>query len=362
VAPTPTTVTVSLPADLLLQPKEATCDALRSGTYTLITPQVGTPGTHGDLSVQKLIVNAITPSITNGANVTFTLTPTAGSPCRYLTSGGGDVVVSQSGALAIYTSVGLFAIGFPEQNIALAELAGDWNFLRFVRSTTADPLVPQSFNGPISSSGVFSPVANCPDAKTCVTTGLPTIPITVNTAGGFNFNYSSTGYSRFFAFRTGSGTLMLAGTAEDGTFGFGTIRRTNPLPTVGTTNLSWSVDTLNLFTNNTYGPTGVAIAEGSNTITLNDVANDFFTRNNVTNFATNPVTTRPETIYANAVAGTARQGYRWRKPESVVNSATTTVNVPETIQLPLLGTGLTVSGILNANLALSRFSLSVNKP
>lgn len=362
VAPPPTTTTASLPPDLLLQPKEATCTALRSGTYRLIMPQVGAVGTHGDASTQKLIVNATTPSITNGAGQVFTLTPTVGSPCRFTASGGANVVVSQSGAFGLYTGDGFFAIAIPEQTIALADLAGDWNFLQFDRRNPTDPLVPKSFNGPINSAGVFTPTAYCDDAKTCVTTGLQTIPLTVNAAGGFNFNFSSTEYSRLFAFRTGSGLLMLVGTSGDGTFGFGTIRRTNGLPTVGTITGFWNVDAINQLTGTTFAPKGVAITDGSNTVTSVDVGNDFFKRDQVTNFATNPVTTRPETIYANAVAGTARQGYRWRKPETVTNSAGATVNVPEFIQLPLLGAGLTVTLSPNANLAASRFSLSVIKP
>jgi hypothetical protein len=363
VAPPSSSTAVSLPPDLLLQPKEASCAALRSGTYRVIVPQVGATGTHGDASTQKLTFNATVPSVTNGAGDVFTLTPAAGSPCRYATSGGGDLVFAQSGAFAIYTSDGRFGVGFPEQTIPLADLAGDWNFLRFDRETVNDPLVAKSFNGPISSAGFFALAANCDDAKTCVTTGLPTIPITVNSAGGFNFNYSSTDYSRFFAFRTGSGNLMLAGTGHDGTFGFGTIRRTNALPGVtGTPNVFWNVDAVNLLTGTTYGPKGVAIADGQNSITSVDVGQDLFTRNNVTNFSSNPVTTRPETIYANAVAGTSRQGYRWRKPETVVNSAGITVNVSEAIQLPLRGTGMTVTLLPNANLAASRLSLSVTKP
>jgi hypothetical protein len=243
----------------------------------------------------------------------------------------------------------------------VADLAGDWNFLLYDRANPTDPLGPRSFTGSISSAGVITPSAYCADAKTCVTTGLPTIPLTLNAAGGFNFNYSSTAYSRLFAFRTGGGELMLAMVAEDATFGFATRRRTNALPAAPfTPNPFWNVDAVNLFKGSNYGPTGVAITDGSNTVTSVDAANDFFKRDQITNFA--PLTTRPETIYANAVAGTARQGYRWRKPETVTNSAGATVNVPEFINLPLRGTGLTVSVLPNASVAASRFSLSVIKP
>ena len=85
-------------------------------------------------------------------------------------------------------------------------------------------------------------------------------------------------------------------------------------------------------------------------------------RDNVTNFPTTPVITRPETIFNNKVDGTAREGYRWRKPETgVTNSAGSLVNVSEFIDLPLRGMGLnaTVGPFSGQS---SYFGLSVTKP
>ena len=363
------TVTTATPSsdvlvavDVALQPKAASCAALRSGSYRVVVPTVGTIGSFGSQSTDLVSVNVTALTVTSLTGNPVTLTPMAGSPCRFTTSGGGDIVVSQSGALGIKTGDGYFGFGFPEQTIALADLAGNWNFLGFDRGNRTDPLGPTSITASVSSVGVVAFTSLCADAKTCVTTGLPSPPLTVNTAGGgYDINFSATEKSRLFAFRAGGGELLLVGVGEDGTWTIGTHLRTNPLPAVGAVNLFWNVEATNALVGTTYGPTGLAITDGSNTIMSADSANDFFTRNNVTNF-TGPIT-RPETIYANKVAGTARQGYRWRQPATgVINSAGATVNVPEFIQIPLRGMGLTATVSPNANVAASRYGLSVTKP
>ena len=355
--------TPSVALDVALQPQAATCAALRSGTYRVIVPEVAAAGTYGNASTEKVTINATAPSIIYATGEVSTLTPTAGSPCRFSSSGGGDIVVSQSGVFGVYTGDGFFGVGFPEQAIALADLAGNWNFAGYNRDLQSDPLGPTTLTGSMSSAGVLTIASFCWDAKTCETTGLPTPVLTVNAAGGYDFTITATEKQRLFAFRTGGGELMLALVGEGGTLSFATRRRTLTLPTVGTVNLFWNVDVVNQLSGTAYLQKGVAITNGSNTITSIDAVNDRFTRDNVTNFATTPPTTRPETIYSNAVAGTARQGYRWRAPQTgVVNSAGATVNVPEFIQLPLRGTGLTIALLPGANPAASRLGMSVGKP
>jgi hypothetical protein len=356
--------TPSVAVDLALQASAASCSALRSGKYRVVVPEVGAVGSFGAASAHLVNVDVTAGTVADVGGSPETLIPTAGSPCRFSTSGGGDIVVSQSGAFGVRTGDGFFGFGFPEQSIAIADLAGDWNFLGYDHSNRTDPLAPRSITASINSTGVATFTSLCIDAKTCTTTGLPSPTLTVNAAGGYDIVFSTTEKSRLFAFRAGGGELMLAGVGEDGTWTFGTRRRTNAMPAVdGVPNLFWNVNAVNLLNGTVYGPTGQAISNGSNTTTSIDTAGDFYTRNNVTNFTTTPVTTRPETIYNNAVAGTARQGYRWRKPETgVINSAGSTVNVPEFIAFPLRGIGMTVSGSPSANVASSSFGLSVIKP
>lgn len=61
-------------------------------------------------------------------------------------------------------------MGFPEQTIALADLAGDWNFLGCDRSNRTDPLAPSSMNATFSATGGVTFTSLCSDAKTCLTT------------------------------------------------------------------------------------------------------------------------------------------------------------------------------------------------
>lgn len=102
----PTATSASTPSvalEVALQPKAATCDALRSGSYRFVGPVVGSVGSHGSESTQFIRIDASAMTLTNPANDSFTVLTMAGSPCRFTTSGGGDFVVSPSGALAIKT-------------------------------------------------------------------------------------------------------------------------------------------------------------------------------------------------------------------------------------------------------------------
>ena len=357
--------TPSVALDVALQPAAATCAALRSGTYRVIEPQIENPANSGSSSTGKVTINATSSAttvvVTESDTSTSTLTAVSGAPCRFANAAGDVAVVSQAGVIAFRNADGSAGVVFPEQSIALADLAGDWNFLFYDRANLTDPLGPKALSATVSSAGVFAVTNLCDDAKTCVTTGLPTVSVTVNVAGGFDFNLSTTEHSRLFAFRAGGGEIMMVGTGADGTFAFGTRRRTNGLPAVAAAFAGWNVGINNVLVGTTYGPRGLAINESSNTVTSVDTVNDFFIRSNVTN-TVGPIT-RPETIYANAVAGTARQGYRWRQPATgVLNSAGATVNVSEFVDLPLRGMGMNVSVFPTANVAASSFNLSVTKP
>ncbi len=68
-----------------------------------------------------------------------------------------------------------------------------------------------------------------------------------------------------------------------------------------------------------------------------DGAKGTFARSSVLNF-TGPVT-RPESFTANQVAGVARNGYLYRVPEVVTNSAGKASTVREAVFMPLRGMG-----------------------
>jgi hypothetical protein len=357
--------TVSLPPDLALRPAAASCAALRSGSYLTFNPHIGPVGDHGSASIGKLVIDVAASTSTFAGDLPVTITPVAGSPCRFTTSNGANGTVSQSGVIVLEDSAPTrLAVLFPEQSIAMADLAGDWNLLGFDRANTTDPLVPTSRTVTINGTGSVVVTSNCADAKTCVTTGLPTRALVVNPAGGFDITDGTSVLSRALAFRAGGGELMLATVAGDGTWAFGTRVRTNSLPTVNTVNQGWNVGAANVkdLTTGIYQQTGRAITDFSNTVTsVNSVASNF-ARDNVTNFTSVPLVTQPETIQVNSVAGVARTGYNYRQPATVTNSAGATVTVSEFIQLPLRGMGINALGLPNATAANSIFQLSVAKP
>ena len=113
-----------------------------------------------------------------------------------------------------------------------------------------------------------------------------------------------------------------------------------------------------------YFPKGQAVSESLNTVTSIDVGQDLYSRANVTNLPTSPAITRPETIFSNQVNGSARVGYRWRRPDTgVLNSVNQSVNVPETISLSLIGTGMGFVVLPGTNgAAAGSMVMSITKP
>jgi hypothetical protein len=357
--------TVSVPPDLALRPAAATCAALRSGSYLTFNPHIGPVGDNGSASIGKLVIDVVASTSTFAGNPPNTIVPVAGSLCRFTSSDGTDATVSQSGVIVLEdASTKRFAVLFPEQSIALADLAGDWNLLGFDRAKTTDPLVPTSRTVTINGTGSVVVTSNCADAKTCVTTGLPTRTLVVNAAGGFDITDGVNVLSRAIAYRAGGGELMLANVAGDGTWEFGTRLRTNTLPTASTLNQGWNAGATNVkdVTTGIYQQSGIAITDYSNTVTSVDSVAGSFARDNVTNLPTVPSVTQPETILLNSVAGVARTGYNYRQSVTVTNSVGAKATVSEFIQLPLRGMGMNVLALPNATLASSKFQLSVAKP
>jgi hypothetical protein len=79
----------------------------------------------------------------------------------------------------------------------------------------------------------------------------------------------------------------------------------------------------------------------------------------VTDFTTN--VTRPELVFVNVISGgLARTGYRWRKGETVTNSAGASVNVPEWVGLSLRGMGMNV--VAQPSSTSNPYKFSVTKP
>lgn len=338
-AVTATSATPSVAADVALQPGAAACSALRSGTYRLVIPKIGAAGSFGNESTMKVTIDGATLEVTFADNTSTTLVPMPGTACRFTDAAGADLVVSQAGVLVLKSADVLSGIGFPEQALTLADLAGDWNSLEYDRGDISQPLAPTALTGSINSTGNLTITTSCIDAKAC-SPASKTVSITVNAAGGFDVNFSATDRSRLFAYRAGGGEMIMVGVATDGTHGISTHVRTLSLPVVSDVNLGWVAGTTNNLVGATYELTGFDVGEYSNTVTAVDGAKGTFARSSVINF-TGPVT-RPESFTVNQVAGGARNGYIYRVPEIVTTSAGKSSTVREAVFMPLRGMGVTV--------------------
>ena len=334
----PTTSNVaSLPADLLLKPASSNCSALRSARYRLVNPASGStsgPGT------EVLTFDAAAGTATHSDATVDNFT--ANGACRFTTAGGTEFVVAQSGIIVIrQTGTDGVVFGFPEQTIALNELAGDWIGLGQVQNRSNAALFDVgSTSITISASGALSNISDCDGITTCVT-GDGTINIRSNTTdGGFDVFSTSVGDTwtdRLFAYRAGGGELMLVSAANDHSYKVWTKSRLVALPVVGTVNTGWNVTSLPSLAATT------TINDFSNTIvSVNTTANSFL-RNAVQNFTTG--VTRPETLQIN----TPRNGYSRRVPGTATLSDNSTGTVPESFFMSLRGMGVTAVGVSSSN-------------
>ena len=350
---------VSVPAELLLQPAAITCGSLHSTSYRILTPTNGAP-----LAQQSAVValNATTLTATRADGTISTWI--ANGSCRFSEQHGtysADIVVSQAGVLtARYSSDGITYrtyIGFPEQTHGLAELAGDWNALGLSRSASN---TYTGVAGGISfdATGRVTAASNCQNNATWavdVCAALPAtllsgiVPLGVDSAGGFDsFDTTTLAVSgRLFAFKSGSGDVLLATVDTDGDlFLYATVHGI-ALPTVNTTTKNWNFDSLAQFTS------ASAVYSQSITITSVDTTASSWTRSSTPVGGT---VSRPDSLFAN----NPRPGYIHRPSATVTASDGSTVLVNEYTALRLPGMGFAPLLLLTPTGKL--FELSVTQP
>lgn len=337
-APAPTvTAKASLPPDLLLKPAAATCAALRSTRYRVVMPA---PGVALADAVDVATLDAATLAITFADGSTGQLAPHATEACRFTDeTGKSDLVVSPAGVIALRsyepaTATYRAGIAFPEQSHTLAELAGDWNTLG-LQSDGNGAYVGATASGTFSARGGISAVSSCGDAgdwnvATCnaVTTGLPTLQ--VDAAGGFDAFApgSSTPGARTFAYRSGTGDLMMVNVDDDGSFELRTPAKAVDAPASGRVNTSWDLRYTNLWL------ATPAVSESTNTAQALDASGSSYTRLAKTVGGSDE---HVETVQLN----NPRSGYNFRAAATVTGTdGTTVVNVSEWTNLPVRGMGL----------------------
>lgn len=235
---TPITGVASLPANFLLKPAASNCNALRSGDYVAINPRSGSTLTD---QIGTVSFNASTLTWTNASVSDGGGTMVANGECRY-TIDTDEYVVSQAGVLmGSNTEAGVkgLSIIFPKQTIAVSELAGTWNMAGIEAGGTS-PLNNGTIT--IDGSGLATTITDCdgaaPDGvcETVTSTASNGIRISSNSAGGFDMASTlvdDTWTDRLFAYRAGSGNLMLLSISGNGSLSVLTKQRTQGLPTVG---------------------------------------------------------------------------------------------------------------------------------
>ena len=335
---TSTSATASLPAELLLQPAAANCAALRSGTYRVVTPTAGAP-----LASQfgTTVINATTLASTRSDGTTASWI--ANGACRFTgDSGRTDAVVSPAGVIVLrYTNNGgstyQVALAFPEQAHALAELVGSWNIIGMEVNAARTGYTGIAASATLDAAGIQSAVTWCQNDSTwgvkgsdCASPTGPVPSLQADDTGGFDFIEAGTSAvtGRAFAYRSGSGNLMLVGVNADGSFQVRAIQGPNPLPTVGATATSWGTN----LANQLASPS--AVDATSITVVSVDSAAQIYLRTQQTVGTTNA---HPDTVFVNS----PRNGYNFRAAGTAIAVDGSTVNVSEFTALGLPGMGFT---------------------
>lgn len=321
-----------------------TCSALHSGTYRVVMPQMANAG---EYSTSTVTLNALTGAITDstpggGAQLTST------GNCTFTMGSNGEVVVSTAGVLVFRSEEAggvRLGLAFPEQTIALADLAGDWQMLGYERDDTSGLYAAVAGSATLSAGGGVTVTRYCPDVKNCLAT-VPTATINLSpvAGGGFNVVNSTENWTdRLFAYRAASGDLMLVDLAGNGSFSLWTQQRTNGLPAAGSRAVSWG-----LWTN----PSLVS----ANAPSLSDFTNGASDAGTGSWTRVSNLDGHSETLFAN----NPHAGMTFRAEGTATTTSGSTVVVREFASLPLRGMGL--SALSLPSLAGGAYFVSVTPP
>ena len=354
-----------LPPELLLATKASNCSTLATGNYRVIelAPSVTTGDTDPVTATAVLHIDAATLTVNNAATPNDTWTWTAAGNCHYTAPDGSDIVVAPSGVIvarayvdtdddSVNTSArGSFrmVIGLPEQQHTPSELEGSWNGL--FAWMNAGHYSSSAISVSIDANGAVTHVLCANDEETgtptaSCTTSTTDLPVfSANAEGGFDLASTSTSdvwKDRVFAFRSGSGDLMLLDISPDGSWFVMSRGRTLSLPALNSTSANWSLLT------DTTG-VGLALSGSTHVVTAVDASTGTYTRD-TTDQASSSVTT--QTLAINA----PRDGYTHRLASS---------GVRESWFMGLKGMGLTGLYLVNSSTSgtsNARFGLSVQQP
>ena len=327
--------TASLSPQMLLQPVASTCSSLHSGSYRVVSPTA-----HSTLANQfsTMTINAATLAV-NRSDV-GAATWSANGSCRFTGAGGlTDALVSSAGVIVMRyaASAGAsyrWAIAFPEQSHTLADLAGNWNMMGIAANATATGFTGMTASATVDAAGAQTAVTRCQNDATwsvkaadCATPTGPAQSFVASSAGGFDLVNAGTVVGRAFAYRSGSGDLMVAEVQADGSFQLCTRQSNTTLPKVGR-----FVSGFDMYVSSTLvSPSG--FDPFANTIVSVDAAAKSWVRVTANGGST---VTHQDTLFGD----NPRSGYNFRPSGTATASNGSTATINEYTLMPLTGMGL----------------------
>ena len=334
--------TVRLPAALLSQPQAGNCAALRSGPVRTMYFAPAGLKPDGDFdTIGRGTMDATTLTLTADNGTVTKLT--ANGTCRYkgsIGTGGdpADAVVSAAGVMVMTSKIdgaNRVGIAFPDQALTLADLAGEFNAM----SLEGSPPAGHTVTGRLGSAGNIE-WGRCFSedvlARTCPTKWPPFAPVVADSRGGFtmrSIDPTDPWTDRWFAYRTGSGDLMVLWVGQGGSWGVMTPNVARTLPTVGGTSRSWDMSMdMNRIASSTVFSESAFVTKSA------DAATDSYVRTR-----RNPLLVTDDSHDEVIQQNWPRNGYAHRPAGSSTTPTGTTVNFREWVSLRLLGTGLSVT-------------------
>jgi hypothetical protein len=354
--------TPSLPAGLLLKPKAANCDALRSGNYNIVVLRSAAAG---DPVIASGSVDAATLTwrFSDGEVSNWTAVGDCGFTSSGTTGTTDDMKVTRSGVIVarVYdagSATYRLALGLPAQTVPVSELAGDWQVMGWERGgnsvgayAIAAGRARVDASGQVSAADCFDD-ALAPTVTTCtaVTGALPVFR--AQAAGALTLvgvdSASNPWTDRVFAFRSGGGDLGMAVVSEDGaSLSLWSRRPATPasLPSVGAISSTWG------FTVGTNGVVAGPIGFTTNTVTSVDAVAGSYTRDGTSNGGS---VATPQTVRIN----TPREGISYRVPGSTTDSSGKPATVREFFAMSLRAMDLSTVYLPASGNAPAQFNVS----
>ncbi|MCA0175330.1 MAG: hypothetical protein LCH73_03425 [Proteobacteria bacterium] len=342
--PAGTSLVPSLPPALLLRAPASGCASLRTGSYRLVLAHDGT----STPATERIAVDAAAMTLVNERGDTMPLTDQGG--CRFTANQdaglSAELAVSAAGLVAVRwgTPVGFRAgVMLPEQTIALADLAGEWNNIAMDRTDADNTPHLTRVTITLDAGGLLTTLSHCdPINGSCLNMPgdgpVPSVVYTTNPAGGFDVTNTPDGWAdRAFAYRAGGGELVAVGLSPSGHLSLATRKADVALPAVGAVIQGWDVaDVFDPVTEWYTAPASMDFFQHS--VTAVDVGADSYMRLNKQPSGA----WRPEPILNNH----PQSGYWHRLAGYATDSQGVTTPYVEYITLQLRGMGASVTGFL----------------